>query len=82
MRPRISFTNILQGVGMAEQALGVIVFRLQIVADIRAQDRRIAQHFLPLLVLQPRIFVDHRDAVRGEGMRPTRRDRRGTCLVF
>ena len=69
---------LLQGRGMAEQALGVVVFGFQIFPDIRIEDRGIAQHFLPSGVLQPRVIVGHGDAVRGEGMRPARRD--GGCL--
>ena len=73
---------LLQGRGMAEQAFGVVVFRFQIFSDIRIQDRRIAQHFLPSGVFQPCVIVRHRDAVRGEGMRTARGDRRRQGGLF
>ena len=48
---------LLQRRGVAEQALGVVVLGFEIFPDVRIQDRRIAQHLLPFLVLQPRIVV-------------------------
>jgi hypothetical protein len=72
---------LLQRRGMAKQALGVGVFGFQIFTDIRIQDRRIAQHLLPVFILQPRIIVDDRNAVGGESVRAARRDRRGALLV-
>ena len=66
---------LLQGRGMAEQALGVVVFRFQVFPDIRVEDRRIAQHLLPFGVFQPSVIVRYRDAVRGEGVRAARGDR-------
>src|SRR5262245_61543852 len=71
---------LLQAVGMAEQALGIVVLFFQIAADVWSEDRGIAQHFLPFRVLQPRIVVRDRDAVGGEGMRPARCNRRGRWL--
>ena len=68
--------RFLQTVGMAEQAFGIGVFRLKILADIRIQNRGVAQHFLPVPVLQPRVIVDNGDAMGGECMRPARRDGR------
>ena len=74
MRPRISATSFFcSGGGVAEQAFGVVVLGFEIVADIRIEHRGIAQHLLPVGVLQPGIIVGHRDAVGGEGMRPARR---------
>ncbi len=67
----------LQGRGVAEQALGVGIFRFEIGSDIAVEDGGIAQHFLPVLVLQPGIIIDDRDAMAGERMRPARRDRPG-----
>ena len=69
---------LLQGRGVAEQSLSVVVLGFQIFSDTRFQDRGIAQHFLPSGVFQPCVIVGHRDAVRGEGMRTARRD--GGCL--
>ena len=75
--PPAHFGNqlLLQVRGMAEQALGVVVFRFEIIADVRVQRSGIVQHFLPIGVLQPGVVVDHRDAVLCEGMRPARGDR-------
>ncbi len=75
--PPAHFRNqlLLQGRGMAEQALGVVVFSLQIFSDIRVENRGIAQHVLPLGVLQPCVIVRPRDAVRGEDVRAARGDR-------
>ena len=67
--------RLLQGGGVAEQAFGVAVLGLEIVPDIRIQQRGIAQHLLPVGILQPGIVVRDRDAVGGEGMRTTRRHR-------
>ena len=39
---------LLQGGGMAEQALGVVVLGFQIFPDIRVEHRGIAQHLLPV----------------------------------
>jgi hypothetical protein len=61
---------------VAEQAFGIAVLGFKIFADIRAQQRGIAQHFLPVVILQPGIIVDHGDAVGGLGMRTARRNRR------
>ena len=72
---------LLQGGGVAEQALGVVVLGFQIFPDIRVQDRGIAQHLLPSGVLQPGIVVGHGDAVRGEGMRAARRDGAGILVA-
>ena len=74
---------LLQGRGVAKQALGVGVFGFEIFTDIRIQDGRVAQHLLPVFILQPRIIVDNLDAVGGEGMRAARRDgrRQGVLLV-
>src|SRR5262245_43004945 len=44
---------LLQRAGVAKQAFGIAVLRLEIVADIRLQERRIAQHVLPVRVFQP-----------------------------
>ena len=73
--------RLLQGPGMAEQAFGIGVLRLEIFADIRVEDRRVAQHLLPVVVLQPGIVVGHGDAVQGKRMRPARRDRRRRELL-
>ena len=67
--------GLLQAGGVAEQAIGVAVLGFEIFADIAIEDRGVAQHLLPVLVLQPGIIVRHGDAVGGEGMRPARRDR-------
>ena len=82
--PPAHFRNqlLLQGRGMAEQALGVVVFSFEIFSDIRIQDRGIAQHFLPSGVFQPCVIVRHRDAVRGEGMRTARGRWRGQGSLF
>ena len=64
---------LLQRGRVAEQAFGVIVLGFEIAADVRIQDRRVAQHFLPFRVLQPRIIIGDGDAVPGERMRPPRR---------
>ena len=82
--PPAHFRNqlLLQGRGMAEQALGVVVLGFQIFSDIRIQDRGIAQHFLPSGVFQPCVIVRHRDAVRGEGMRTARGRWRGQGRSF
>ena len=69
--------RLLQAGGVAEQAFGVVVLGFEIASDIRIEHRRVAQHLLPVGVLQPRIIVGNRDAVGREGMRPARRDRRG-----
>ncbi|OIQ72073.1 hypothetical protein GALL_463050 [mine drainage metagenome] len=58
--------RLLQGAGVAEQAFGIVVLRFEIFSDIRAQDGGIAQHFLPVLILQPRVIIDHGDAVGRE----------------
>jgi hypothetical protein len=67
----------------AEQALGIGVLGLQIGADLRLQHAGIAQHLLPFGILQPGIVIGHSDAVGREGMRMTRRNRRGHggCLL-
>ena len=51
--PPAHFRNqgLLQAGSMAEQAFGIVVFRFEISADIGVQDRGIAQHFLPVLIL-------------------------------
>ena len=67
--------RLLQGGGMAEQALGIAVLGLEIAADVGIEDRGIAQHLLPVRVLQPGIVVRDGDAVGGEGMAAARRDR-------
>ena len=62
---------------MAKQAVGIGVLFPQIFADIGMEDRRVAQHLLPVVILQPGIVVGHGDAVQGKRVRPARRrDRR------
>ena len=68
--------RLLQAGGVAEQAFGVVVLGFEIRADIRIEHRGIAQHLLPVGVLQPRIIVGDGDAVGREGMRPARSDGR------
>ena len=68
---------LLQRLGVAEQALGIGVLGFQIGADVGIEHGRIAQHLLPVRVLQPGIVVIERDAVMGEAMRPLGRDRGG-----
>ena len=78
MRPRISATSVFcSACGVAEQALGVGVLGLEIGADVGLEQRRVAQHLLPVRVLQPGIVVGDGDAVVGEGMRPARSDGSG-----
>ena len=58
IRPRISATSVFcKRSGVAEQALGVGVLRFEMVADIGDQERGIAQHLLPVGILQPGIVV-------------------------
>ncbi len=66
--PPAHFRNqrLLQTGGVAEQAFGVVVFGLEIFANIGVQNRRIAQHFLPVRILQPGIVIGHGDAMDGE----------------
>ncbi len=80
-RAHLRHQLLLQRCGVAKQALGIVVLGFEIVADIRVQDRGIAQHLLPSGVLQPGIVVAHGDAVGGEGMRPARCDRRRGFLA-
>ena len=68
---------LLQVGGVAEQAFGVVILGFEVLADICIQDRRIAQHLLPVGVLQPGIVVDKGNTVRGEGMWTARRQWRG-----
>ena len=70
----LAHQRLLQGCGVAEQALGVAVLFIEIFADVGIEHRGIAQHLLPFLVLQPGIVVGHGDAVLREGMRPARGD--------
>src|ERR1700686_2866660 len=49
---------LLQRRGMAEQALGIDIFRFEIVSDITVEDRGLARHVVPHLVLQPLLIVD------------------------
>ena len=42
---------LLQGRGVAEQAFGVVVLAFQILPDIGVEDRGVAQHPLPFVVL-------------------------------
>ena len=58
--------RLLQRGSVAEQAFGVGVFSFEIFPDIGIEHGGIAQHVLPVLVLQPRIIILHRDAVGGE----------------
>jgi len=55
--------RLLQVSGVAEQAFDIVVFRFQILANIGAEDGGIAQHLLPIRILQPRIVVGDRDAM-------------------
>ena len=66
--PAAHFRNqrLLQSGGMAEQAFGVVVFRLEIFRISAFRTSRIAQHLLPVLILQPGIIIDNRDAMGGE----------------
>ena len=68
--------RFLQGGGVAKQAFRIVVLRLQIFADVRVQDGGVAQHILPVFVLQPGVIVDDGDAVGRKGIRSARRDRR------
>ena len=58
--------RLLQAGGVAEQAFGVVVLGFEIGADIRIEHRGIAQHLLPVGVLQPRIIICDGDAVGSE----------------
>src|SRR3954453_16052681 len=70
--------RFLQLAGVPEQALGIAVLCLQIFPDIRIEPPGIAQHVLPIGILQPRIIVDQRGAVDREWMRPSRGHGRGS----
>jgi len=73
--PPAHFRNqrLLQAGCVAEQPFGVVVFGFEISTDIRVQDAGIAQHHLPVGILEPGIVVDDGDAVGVEGMRTARR---------
>src|SRR3954464_13049685 len=68
--------GLLQARGVAEQALGMGIFRLEVLANLAVENRGIAQHLLPSGILQPGIVVPDRDAMGGELVRMARRDRR------
>ena len=48
----------LQRLRAGEHRAGVGVLRLQVLADVGADDLRVAQHLPPVLVLHPRVVVD------------------------
>ncbi len=73
---------LLQESRVAEQAVGIGVLRFKILPDVGIKDLGVAQHLLPVLVLQPGIVVGHGNAVAGKGMRPARRDRGGLRGYF
>ncbi|MGY3645829.1 hypothetical protein ACVWW2_001120 [Bradyrhizobium sp. LM4.3] len=70
--PHLAHQRLLEGGGMAEQALGVAILFVEIFTDVGIEHRGIAQHLLPFFVLQPGIVVGHGDPVLREGMRPAR----------
>jgi len=66
----------LQRLRMAQHRVGVDILGFEIGADVRLEHRWVAQHLLPVLVLQPRIVIGHGDVVMGEAVRAARRDGR------
>src|SRR6516165_9647500 len=60
---------------MAEQAFRIVVFSFEIAADIGLEEMGLAQHLLPVRILEPSVVVRHGDAMAGERMRPARRER-------
>lgn len=67
--------RLLQRLRRRQQRLGIGVFGLEIGPDIRIKQGRVAQHLLPLLVLQPGIVVSDRDAMQRASRGAPRRDR-------
>jgi hypothetical protein len=55
--------RLLQPLQRPEKRLGVSVLGLEIGPDIGIEQGGVAQHLLPVGVLQPGIVVDHRDAM-------------------
>ena len=54
----LSHDCCLQGFDGGEHGFGVGVLGEQVVADVGAQDGRVAEHALPVGVLHPGVFVD------------------------
>ena len=68
--------RLLQRLHRPEDRLGVAVLRLQVRPDVGIEQRRIAQHLLPVVVLQPGIVVRERDAMDRAPRRTSGRDGR------
>ena len=67
--------GLLQSLRRFEQGLGMTVLGLEVLPDVGIEHRRIAQHLLPVGVLQPGIVVEQRDAMQGARRRTAGRDR-------
>ena len=67
----------LQSRRAAEQAVAIGVLGFEVAANLRIEDRGVAQHLLPFRILQPGIVVRHRDAMGGEAVRMAWRYRCG-----